>query len=147
MGFADQIKAFEHKANRAANDSPCKAFEHLGVNLVELTKEMKVGGFSDGDIANNWHVSIGGLTMVIPNGPDLNGTASLSRIKSLSREMPFYMKDNVVFLTNVMNYSYRADKIGWQPEGLGTNGWYWTGKVGAYGFTSKALNNLKGKYF
>jgi hypothetical protein len=147
MGFADDIKKWELKALEAANTSVCKAFEKLGVNLVDLTGNgnINIGGYSNGDIANNWHVSVGALTTVVPNAPDLAGTASLSRIKSLTAARPFYGKDNVVFLTNVMNYSYRADKVGW-PMGQGTNGWVWSGRVPAYGFTSRAVNNLKGAY-
>lgn len=147
MDFAAKIKAFEEKALLAANTSVCKAFESLGVDLVNLTSNGNInyGGFSNGDIANNWHVSVGGLTMVVPNGPDLTGSSSLSRIKSLAQESQFYKKDNTVYLTNVMNYSYRANFLGW-PSGPGTNGWNWTGEVKAYGFLGKALNNLKGKY-
>lgn len=148
MGFADSIKAFEQKALEAANTSVCKAFESLGVNLVDLTGNgnINIGGYSNGDIANNWHVSIGGIPeMVVPNAPDLSGYSSLSRIKSLAAAKPFYKQDNKVFLTNVMNYSYRADKLGWPTEDS-TNGWVWTGKIKAYGFTSIAINNLKGAY-
>jgi hypothetical protein len=147
MDFLAKIKAFEEKANLAANTSVCKAFEYLGVNLVELTGNgsINIGGFSNGDIANNWHVSVGGLTMVMPNGPDMTGAASLSRIKGLAKELSFYKKDNTVFLTNVMNYSYRADKLGWPTE-QSTNGWNWSGNVVAYGFVDKSLLNLKGKY-
>lgn len=147
MDFAAQIKAFEEKALLAANASVCKAFTTLGTNLVSLTSgnQINYGGFSNGDIANNWHVSIGSLTMVMPNGPDKSGSASLSRIQSLPQQAPFYKKDNTVFLTNVMNYAYRADKLGW-PLGVGTNDWNWSGRVKAYGFTDKAIINLKGKY-
>lgn len=148
MSFAAAIKAFEEKALLAANKSVCNAFESLGVDSVALTGNgnINIGGHSNGDIANNWHVSIGGIpNIVIPNGPDLRGTASLSRIKSLYTSQPFYRKDNIVYLTNVMNYSYRANFLGW-PSGKGTNGWNWSGKVGPYGFVGKAINNLKGKY-
>lgn len=147
MSFAAAIKAFEEKALLQANKSVCKAFEYLGTQSVDLTKDGKIniGGFSNGDIANNWHVSVGGLTMVVPNGPDLSGAASLARIRSLEGSLPFYKKDNTVFLTNVMPYSFRANYLGW-PLGKGTNNWNWTGKVLAYGFVGQAIGNLKGKY-
>lgn len=148
MGFAEDVKKFEQKALLAANTSVCKAFESLGLNLVELTGHgnINIGGYSNGDIANNWHVSIGGIPeIVVPNAPDPSGIASLSRIKSLAAAKPFYNHDNVVYLTNVMNYSYRADKLGWPVE-QSTNGWIWSGKVKAYGFTSQAINNFKGAY-
>lgn len=145
MSFGAAVAAWVEKAEKNTNTSICKAFESVGVDLVELTKDINYGGFSNGDITNNWHVSVGGLTMVIPNGPDLTGASSLNRIRSLARDMPFYKKDNVVYITNVMNYAYRADKLGW-PKGPGTNGWNWTGNVKAYGFVDKSLLNLKGKY-
>ena len=147
MDFGAQIKAWEDKANAAMNTGVCKAFESLGVDLVKLTGDMRVGGFSNGDMANNWHVSEGGATMVVPNGPDLSGTASLARIRALAKDQVFYKKDSVVFLTNVMGYAYRADVLGWKDVSQSTNGWRWSGTVGAYGFTTTAINNLKGKYF
>jgi hypothetical protein len=146
MSFANAIKAFEEKALLAANKSMCNAFEYLAIENVVLTGDINIRGYSDGDIANNWHVSIGATpVMVTPNGPDRSGSASLSRIKALASSMPFYRKDNTVCLTNVMGYSYRADKIGWPVE-QSTNGWVWTGKAVAYNFTVRAINNLKGKY-
>lgn len=145
MGFAEQIKAFEEKALLQANKSVNLAFESLGSDSVVLTGDINYGGYSNGDIANNWHVSIGAPLLVIPNGPDISGIASLSRIKSFSKENQFYRKDNVVFLTNVMNYSYRANFLGW-PSGEGTNGWVWTSNIKGYGFVGRAINNLKGRY-
>lgn len=148
MGFAAAIKAFEEKALLSANNSVSKAFEYLGTQSVDLTANGKInkGGFSNGDIANNWHVSVGQPNIVMPNGPDLSGSASIARIRQAAREHLFYRRDNVVYLTNVMNYSYRANYIGW-PAGPGTNGWHWTGKVpSGYGFVGQAINNFKGKY-
>jgi hypothetical protein len=147
MNFEAQIRAFEHKANLGMNTSVCKAFEYLGTELVTLTgyKNINYGGFSNGDIANNWHVSIGQVVVPVPNGPDLTGSESLMRIRGVQHLSLFYTKDNTIYLTNAMGYSYRADKLGWPAE-ESTNGWKWSGKVKAYGFTGKAINNLKGKY-
>lgn len=147
MSFAAAIKAFEEKALLSANHSVSKAFQYLGTQAVDLTKDGKIniGGHSNGDIANNWHPSVGQPNVVIPNGPDLSGSFSMQRINSFAASFAFYRTDNVVYLTNVMNYSYRADKVGW-PAGKGTNGWTWSGRVGPYGFTGQAINNLKGKY-
>ena len=145
MDFAKRIKAFEEKALLAIDKSMCKAFDSLGKESVALTQNINLGGYSDGDIANNWHMSVGAVNMVIPNGPDISGSASLARLSLFVTSKPFYKKDSVVFLTNVMNYSYRANFIGW-PRGPGTNGWTWTKNIQPYGFVGKAINNLKGRY-
>lgn len=148
MSFAAAIKAFEEKALLSANTSVSRAFQYLGTQAVDLTANGKIniGKFSNGDIANNWHISVGQPNVVIPNGPDLSGSASLQRINSFAISMAFYKTDNVVYLTNVMNYSYRANFVGW-PKGPGTNGWTWSGNVPVgYGFVGNAINNLKGKY-
>lgn len=147
MGFGLDMKAWEEEALLFINHGVSKAFQYLGAQSVDLTSNGKinVGEFSNGDIANNWHISVGQPNIVIPNGPDLSGAASLQRINSFANSRAFYKTDNVVYLTNVMNYSYRADTVGW-PAGKGTNGWTWSGRVGPYGFTATAINNLKGKY-
>lgn len=148
MSFAAAIKAFEEKALLTANRRVSYAFEYLGTQSVDLTSNGKIsiGGFSNGDIANNWHPSVGQPNIVVPNGPDLSGSASLARIKSFANSFTFYRQDATVYLTNVMNYSYRANYLGW-PAGKGTNGWTWTGKVPkGYGFVGQAINNLKGVF-
>lgn len=148
MSFAAAIKAWEEKALLAANQSVCNAFEQLGVENVTLTSygRINIGGHSNGDIANNWYVTEGSPSSAAPNGPDLSGSASLARIRAIYATKPFYRKDSTVYLTNVMNYSYRANWLGW-PKGQGTNNWIWSGRVPAgYGFIGTSLNNLKGKY-
>jgi len=146
MSFAAAIKAFEEKANLQMNKSVLSAFEHLSLSNIKLTQNINIGGYSDGDITNNWYMSTGAPEMAVPNGPDITSSASLSRLQSFLATKPFYGKDNVVFLTNVMNYSYRANYTGW-PEGQGTNGWVWAGNVpNGYGFVGKSINNLRGKY-
>lgn len=148
MSFAASIKAFEEKALLKANKNVSIAFQYLGTQSVDLTANGKIniGGHSNGDIANNWHWSVGAPNIVIPNGPDITGSASLARIQSFATSMAFYRQDNIVYLNNVMNYAYRADKVGW-PMGRGTNGWFWSGRVPVgYGFVGQAVNNLKGKY-
>ncbi len=147
MSFADSIKAFQEKALRNANTQVTKAtFVHLGGDLVKYTLPsfMDQGKFSNGDIANNWHVQLGQPSELIPNGPDRSGTASLVRFQAELSSNLFYRKDNTVFITNAMNYSYRANYIGW-PAGQGTNGWTWTNNIKGYGFLGIAVNNLKGK--
>lgn len=147
MNFADSIKAFEEKAMKAADKSVTKALQELGIQCVNFTKDLKIGkgGYSDGDIANNWHVSVGSPSTVAPNGPDLSGSASIARIQSISGQKLFYRRDNKVFITNVMGYSYRANYLGF-PIGQGTNGWIWTSGIGPYGFVQQAIGVVKGKY-
>jgi len=147
MDFAAKIKAFEEKALMQADKSLNKFIEALGVENVNLTKDGKInrGGYSDGDIANNWYISVGVPATNPPNAPDLSGSASLARIQAFSVQKLFYRKDNKVFITNVMNYSYRANTIGW-PTGEGTNGWVWSKGIGPYGFVQQAISNIKGKY-
>lgn len=148
MSFGAAIKAWAEKAELKANDSVTNACVFLSTEVVDLTKgdKINIAGFSDGDIANNWHISVGAWNLVVPNGPDKSGSASLARIATFAKEQLFYKKDNVIFINNVMNYSYRANTLGWRA-GPGTNGWNWSGAVpSGYGFRETALNNLKGRY-
>lgn len=147
MDFAARIKAFEEKALLAADKSVTKAIQTLAADAVSFTANGQInrGGYSDGDIANNWNISVGSPLMTTPNSPDLSGSASLSRIAAFSGQKAFYRRDNKVFITNVMGYSYRANYIGW-PVGKGTNGWTWTSGIGPYGFVQRAIASVKGKY-
>lgn len=145
MSFANAIKAWEEKTLQQANTSVTKAFSSAGIDLVTLTQNINFGGYSKGHIANNWQASVGSPTLTATNAADLSGAASLSSIASFEASKAFYRQDNVAYISNGVSYAYRADKLGW-PSGEGTNGWVWSGRVGAYGFTGKAINNLKGKY-
>lgn len=145
MTFAAAIRAFEEKALLRANQSITEAATFIAKENVKATQNINLGGYSNGDMANNWHISYGALTVPVPNGPDLSGSASFARIDSLAKSMDFYRKDGVVYITNAMPYSYRVNFLGFPTE-QSTNGWHWTGKIGAYGFVGQSINNLKGKY-
>lgn len=145
MSFAAAIKAFEEKALLKANDKIIEAATFIATENIKATQKINLGGLSNGDMANNWHISYGALNVPIPNGPDLSGSASFARVSAMAKIQDFYRKDSTIYITNAMPYSFRANSIGW-PQGKGTNGWVWTGKIKAYGFLGQAINNLKGKY-
>ena len=146
MGFAEDIKAFEQKALAATNTSLCKAAESLFTDEVVLSPIKPAANFATGLLKNSFYPQAGGgFDMTVGAVPDDNGTASLSRIKALMATKPFLGRDNTITLTNSADHAYRADVLGW-PLGEGANGWVWSGKVKAYGFTSQAVNNFKGAY-
>lgn len=146
MSFADDIKKWEQKALLAANTSLCKAVESLFTDEVVLSPIKPTANYATGLLKNSFYPQAGGgYDMTVGTVPDDSGTGSLSRIKALMATKPFLGRDNIVSLTNSVPEAYRADVLGW-PSGEGTNGWIWSGKVTAYGFTSQALNNFKGAY-
>lgn len=145
MGFADSIKAWEEKALLAANKSVLTAIDVVGTDLTILTGDINYGKYSQGHIANNWHISINTPELSVDSPPNRAGSASFARIKAFADSQAFYRKDAVAYISNGVNYSYRVNYLGF-PKGPGTNGWTWTGRVVAYGFIGKALNNLRGKY-
>jgi hypothetical protein len=146
MGFAEDIKKFQEKALLSANKSLCNAFEYVATQEVVLSPEAPAANFSTGLLKNSYYPQVGGgYDMTVGTVANPSGTDSLSRIKAAVATQPFLGKDNTITLTNSVDHAYRADVLGW-PMGQGANGWVWSGKVKAYGFTSQAINNFKGAY-
>lgn len=145
MGFAGDIKAFEQKALLAANNSVCKAAEVGFTEAVINSPTSPEASYATGLLINSWFPAIASFDETVGNATDYYGTASLSRIRTILAQKPFYGKDSFVTLTNSVDHAYRANYLGW-PAGLGTNGWHWTGNVQAYHFVSTAINNIRGKY-
>jgi hypothetical protein len=146
MSFADDVKRWEAKALLAANNSLCKAFEYVATQEVVLAPEAPAANFSIGLLKNSFYAMAGGgFDLTVGTVPDPSGTSSLSRIKAIVATQPFLGRDNTLTLTNSVDHAYRADVLGW-PLGEGANGWVWSGKVKAYGFTSQAINNFRGAY-
>lgn len=146
MGFADDVKRWEAKALLAANNSLCKATESLFTDEVVLSPVQPAANYATGLLKNSFYAMVGGgYDTTVGTVADSNGTGSLSRIKAAMATQPFLGRDNIVTLTNSVPEAYRADVLGW-PLGEGANGWIWSGKVKAYGFTSQAVNNFRGAY-
>jgi hypothetical protein len=145
MGFAIDIQAFGQKALTQANKSCCNAVESLFTDEVVLSPIQPVAQYSTGLLKNSYYAKVGGFDLTVGTSPNSSGGDSLSRIKAMLAEAPFLGKDNFVTLTNSVEEAYRADVLGW-PAGEGANGWVWSGRVQAYGFTSQAVNNFKGAY-
>jgi hypothetical protein len=148
MGFAYDVLKFQAKALAQANKSVCDAFEYVTTQEVVLSPDnpTRTGEFVTGLLKNSFYPQVGGgYDMTVGTTANLSGTDSLSRIKAAVATQPFLGKDNTITLTNSVPEAYRADVLGW-PMGQGANGWIWSGKVTAYGFTSQAINNFKGAY-
>ena len=145
MPWSLDISKWCDKALQRANKNCCDIVEFVATENIRLTLNINKGGYSKGHIANNWRVSAGGPDLTVDPTGDITGNASYARARAFRLSKPFLGKDDKVFITNSVNYSYRADKIGW-PAGQGTNGWKWSGRVTAYGFTGIAINNMKGRY-
>jgi hypothetical protein len=146
MGFAEDVKKWTEKAALDANNSVCKAFEYVATQEVVLSPEAPAANFSVGLLKNSFYPQVGGgYDMTVGTTANPSGTDSLSRIKAAVATSPFLGRDNTITLTNSVDHAYRADVLGW-PSGEGANGWIWSGKVKAYGFTSQAINNFKGAY-
>jgi len=148
MAWTLDIAKWADKALQHANKNCCDIVEFVGTESIRLTLNINKGGYSKGHIANNWRVSGGGPDLTHTPTGDMTGSASYARIRAFRLSKPFLGKDDKVFITNSVNYSYRADKLGW-PKGQGTNGWTWKNDIMAgvgYGFTGIAINNMRGKY-
>ncbi len=94
---------------------------------------------------NNWFPAIASYSGEVTASKSSSGMGSLSRIKAIVQQKPFYGKDNYLTLTNNISYAYRAEALGWPIEDS-PPGWNWTGKVGAYGMVNKAVISMKAKY-
>lgn len=146
MGFAEDIRKFEQKALAQANKSVCNAFEYVATQEVILSPDAPTANYSVGLLKNSFYTHVGGgYNMTVGTVANSSGADSLSRIKAAVATQPFLGRDNTITLTNSVDHAYRADVLGW-PSGEGANGWIWSGKVKAYGFTSQAINNFKGAY-
>ena len=146
MSFESDIKAFQAKALLAASKKTSNAVEELFTTaVVESPSPAGQGEYSKGLLANQWYSMVVGTSTQLSSATNPSGADSLSRIKATLASLPFYGKDSVVTLTNNEPYAYRADQIGW-PQGEGTNGWHWSGRVGGYHMTQKAVQKVKGIY-
>lgn len=146
MNFADDIKRWEAKALLSMNNSLCKAVESVFTDEVVLSPVQPAANYATGLLKNSFYVMVGGgFDTTIGTTADPSGIASLSRIKAALATQPFLAHDNTITLTNSVEEAYRSDVLGW-PLGEGANGWVWSGKVKAYGFTSQAINNFRGAY-
>ena len=144
--FAFDIKNFEAAALLAINNKACQAFEDLGVEIVEKSPTPPgEGGFSKGLLKNSWYVQVNGVDNTVGTVANPNGVDSLSRIKAISKVLPFYGKDGFVTLTNSTEHAYRAEYLGW-PAGEGANGFVWSGRVGPYAMVQTAITNYKAKH-
>ncbi len=148
MSFLSDIKAFQQKALLAANKSVSEAaFGSLGVfqEAVALSPTAPEAQYAKGLLINSWYPSVGGFDTTVGTTTDYYGSGSLSRIKAMLSQNLFYGKDNMVTLTNSVDHAYRVEYLGY-PMGEGTNGWEWTGKVGAYKMVATAVSIFKSKY-
>lgn len=145
MGFAEDIKKFQDKALLAANKSVCNAFEYVATQAVELAPEKPTAEFATGLLKNSFYAKVGGFDLTVGTTANPSGSDSLSSIKAAVATKPFLGKDNVITLTNSVDHAFRANSLGW-PLGEGANGWVWSGKVVAYNFIGKAVNNFRGAY-
>lgn len=139
------IQRFAEGTLLLANNSVCNVFEEVGSGCVTESPEPNVAGYAKGLLKNSWYVQVNGIDNTVGTIPNVTGADSLSRIKAVITTLPFYGKDGYITVTNSLDYAYRANYLGW-PEGEGTNGWVWSGRVPAYGMVEKAITNAKAKY-
>lgn len=142
--FEAQIRAFELKALRQANKSVSNKIESLFTDVVVLTPSpANPGDYAQGHLVDQWYPQLNSFSSEISSVTNPNGANSLSRIKAMLSGLAFFGKDNVITLTNNVDYAYRAEVLGW-PSGQGANGWIWSGRVGPYAMVRTAVNNWKG---
>ena len=148
MGFADDIRKFKEKALKAASDNTSKiAADFFRTNVMLSPTPNGKGGYSVGTIKNNWYASVGSPDMSYSGSVDANGSSSLSSINATISSQPFLGRDNTVYLSNSTPWAQRADKVGWKKnDSTNDTGWEWTGKIGAYLFTSTSLQTILNKY-
>lgn len=146
MTLSLDIKKWEEKALLAINKSFCNKVEELFVEPVKESPDPPgVGGFAKGLLKNSWFVQVNGTDDTVGTVPNAIGADSLSRIKAVLTIYPFYGKDAYITLTNSVEHAYRAEVLGW-PQGEGTHGFTWSGRVGPYSMIRTAVTNFKGKY-
>lgn len=146
MSLSKGISAFATKATIQASKSVNNRVEEYFTKHVDLSPIKPFGQFATGHLKNNWYVVIGTSAILSSDSvANPSGIDSLSRIKALLAQNPFWGKDNTVTLSNSVSYAYRADKLGWEAGG-GANGWVWSGRVGPYMMSSLSKQYIKGKY-
>lgn len=146
MSFLTDIEAFAKKAVLKASSSVANVAEDLmTATVINTPSPSNPGPYAKGLLANQWYSSIGDFSSMVSSDANSNGIASLSRIKATLASNPFLGRDNVVTLTNNLDYAYRAEHLGW-PAGQGTNGRHWSGRQGPYAMVSKSMAYVQGKY-
>lgn len=146
MSFLLDIEAFKDKALLAASTSANRITEEFMTKVVENTPTKQIGNYAKGLLINQWYPSPDGQFSTAVSGTiNVNGSDSLSRIKSTIASNAFLGKDGVITLTNNLGYAYRAEKLGW-PQGEGSDGWVWSGRQGPYAMVAKSIVYIQGKY-
>jgi hypothetical protein len=113
MGFGDSVRASANKMKQQLNDKATEIAVELYEKTVELTPVGSPTNKKHGELKNNWFVGIGSVNKSYTPNFDDNGTASLFRIYSIRKSNAFLGKDNVVTLTNTVDYGFRAEYAGW----------------------------------
>ncbi len=146
MGFADDIRAFSERAQKAASDNTNKIVEDLFILNVKLSPSpSNPGPYAIGKLVNNWMPSVGTPDMSVTTATSPTGADSISRIVSLKDAQAFMGKDNTVYLTNSTEEAYYADVLGW-AAGKGTNGWSWSGRSGPYIIRQQSIQYILQAY-
>ena len=128
MGFAEDIKKKTEKVKSEINESVNGIAKELFESIVDKTP-VETGRFK-----NNWYVGTNNIsTESNESSMDSSGSASYSRINSLSNDKTFLGKDGYVSLsTSVVGYNnqygdyvfypYLIEYYGWskkkRPEGM-----------------------------
>lgn len=84
------------------------------------------GPWADGLLANQWYPQAGSPSKALGADTSPNGSASLARINGMVKGREFFGKDGKLFLTNNLDYAFRAEYLGWHPP-------EWSGKSGSDG--------------
>lgn len=132
MGFADSIKKSRDKIVEQVNDKMLETATNLFSAIVRDTP------VRTGLLINNWFSGDGAYSPAKTTILDKTASGSLLNIDSLRDSTAFLGKDGFVSLSNNLDYSYRAEALGWpSPE--------WSGRVDAYHMVENNVTRFGGK--
>lgn len=134
MSFAKSVKTSADKIRKQVNTAMLLRVQDAGRTLIRKTP------VSTGLLINNWNVGFGvNVPKFFTQSTSTTGSASLTRIASITSSSEFLGKDGIVNFVNITPYAYRAEVLGWpQPT--------WSGRVGPYAMVRNTITYMKGKY-
>ena len=120
--FADSIGKNILKINTEVNDKITFVAQDLFTGII---KDTPVGSpprdNHPGLLKNNWFTAVNTFSTATTDIQDAGGSGSMLNVDSLKQEDYFFNKDSSLTMSNNLDYSYRAEAIGWRDIGGNTD--------------------------
>jgi hypothetical protein len=128
--FADSVKANSDKILQHINKKCYSIVWQLFTSIVYKTPVLK------GELINSWYPKVGkDFSSEKTTIYNKSGAGSLARIKAVTSGAEFLGKDGVITMANNLDYSYRAEVLGW-PQPL------WSGEKGPYRMVALSIQQV-----